>query len=143
MRRYLIVANQTLGGDHLLEEVRERVAAGRSEFFVLVPAAFPHDGASHTEGAARATAQHRLDAALAQLRAEGVTVDGAVGDHVPLYAIEDRLRQDRFDEIILSTLPSGPSRWLRQDLPHRLRRATRIPVTHIVAREEAGIGSTR
>lgn len=139
MRRYLIVANQTLGGAHLVEEVRARLGSGRCEFFVLVPAAFPHGAAAQTEGAARVPAQARLDEALAWLRSEGAAADGAVGDHVPLYAIQDRLRQDRFDEIILSTLPTGPSRWLRQDLPSRLRRATRIPVTHIVAREPAAI----
>ena len=38
MRRYLVVANQTLGGDDLLARVRERLRAGPSHFHVLVPA---------------------------------------------------------------------------------------------------------
>jgi hypothetical protein len=46
------------------------------------------------------------------------------------------LRTHEFDEIILSTLPAGPSRWLRQDLPHRLARVTRIPVTHVIGSAE-------
>src|SRR4029450_2941680 len=37
MRRYLVVANQTLGGRELREEIRKRVAAGDSSFYVLVP----------------------------------------------------------------------------------------------------------
>jgi len=35
--KYLIVANQTLGGDHLMEEVRRRAADGASSFYVVVP----------------------------------------------------------------------------------------------------------
>src|SRR5207253_5189490 len=35
--KYLVVANQTLGGDHLMDEVRRRAAAGPSSFYVIVP----------------------------------------------------------------------------------------------------------
>ena len=38
MRRYMIVANQTLGYDALVQFVRDRAAAGPSEFWVVVPA---------------------------------------------------------------------------------------------------------
>jgi hypothetical protein len=38
--------------------------------------------------------------------------DGAVGDQDRLKAIETTLAQRAFDEIILSTLPPGMSRWL-------------------------------
>src|SRR6266545_3182143 len=38
VRRYLMVANQTLGGDQLLACVQERMRAGPSHFHVLVPA---------------------------------------------------------------------------------------------------------
>jgi hypothetical protein len=38
VRRYLVVANQTLGGDQLLEQLRERMEAGPCHFHVLVPA---------------------------------------------------------------------------------------------------------
>ena len=38
MRRYLVVANQTLAGHRLLEYVRQCLAASPSWFFVLVPA---------------------------------------------------------------------------------------------------------
>lgn len=38
MRRYLVVANQTLGGDELLTAIRERMAGGDCHFHLLVPA---------------------------------------------------------------------------------------------------------
>ena len=133
MRRYLVVANQTLGGEHLMERVRECVAAGPCRFHLLVPASPPREHLTATEGQARAAAQRRLEEARTAFRAAGAEVDGEVGDARPLTAIADVLRHHTFDEIILSTLPPGPSRWLKQDLPHRIARMCTVPVTHIVA----------
>ena len=39
-----------------------------------------------------------------------------------------------FDEIVVSTLPAGVSRWLRLDLPRRLRRRCGLPVTVVESR---------
>ncbi|HET7654536.1 MAG TPA: hypothetical protein VFK42_15980 [Acidimicrobiales bacterium] len=133
MRRYLVVANQTLGGEHLLDKVRECVAAGPSHFHVLVPASPPHDHLTATEGQARTAAERRMEEAVAAFRQLGAEVDGSVGDARPAQAVADVLRHHVFDEIILSTFPAGPSRWLRQDLVHRLERMCTVPVTHIVA----------
>ena len=77
----------------------------------------------------RAAVQRRRDR-LPQIDA---TADGAVGDPDPLEAIEKTLAQQPFDEIILSTLPPGISRWLALDLPHRIERRTDIPLTVIAA----------
>ena len=38
MRRYLVVANQTLGGEELWGAIRERMAGGDCHFHLLVPA---------------------------------------------------------------------------------------------------------
>lgn len=137
MRRYLVVANQTLGGEHLKEKVRECLAAGPCEFHILVPATPPAEHLTATEGQARKLAQQRLDAACEEFRAMGATCDGEVGDARPLTAIADVLRHLTFDELILSTLPAGPSRWLKQDLPHWVERTFDLPVTHIVAEAAA------
>ena len=38
MRRYLVVANQTLGGEELWDAIRERMSGGDCHFHLLVPA---------------------------------------------------------------------------------------------------------
>ena len=137
MRKYLVVANQTLAGEHLLKEIRARLASGRCEFHVLVPATHPNDFAVWTEGEAEAFARRTLAQALETFRKLGAHANGEIGDEEPLTAIRDVLREKEFDEIILSTLPPGISRWLGQDLVSRVDRGFAIPVTHVVGDEEA------
>jgi hypothetical protein len=146
MRRYLIVANQTLGADELSKAVADRSAAGPAEFWILVPATQMTDLASpaflpgmggvpipvHASlEESEALARSRLDAALERLRSAGVTVGGDVGDPDPFLAIEHTLATRQFDEIVVSTLPARLSRWLRQDLPSRVERKFHVPVTHV------------
>jgi hypothetical protein len=132
-RRILVVANQTLGGPTLRRELQRQMDEGPCRFTLLVPATHPHEHATWTEEDARALAHRRLEAALASLREVGAEVDGMVGDESPVLAVNDALIGNRFDEIILSTLPSGASRWLKQDLPHRIERRFKLPVTTVIA----------
>ena len=152
MGRYLIVANQTLGGRALEAEVRDRVQRGDARFHVLVPMVEPeHEVATwapadpmfgvpiQTEVTAdaleeaRRRSQHRLDVMLERLRDLGGEVDGKVGDVDPYRAVEVALERESFDEIILSTLPAGISRWVKMDLPSRLERLAPCPVTTVEA----------
>jgi len=135
MRRYLVVANRTLGGAALAAFVKERVASEPCVFHIVVPAARPKGDAVWTEGEARDVARRRLDTAQRWFEDSGAQVTGEVGDQQPLLAIGDALIAQPFDEIVLSTLPAGASRWLKVDLPARVRRAYGIPVTHVVADE--------
>ena len=146
MGKYLVVANETLGGDDLKNEVRRRIAAGPSSFYVVVPNTHPRDFAflvrpaaatvssPETEHRATLTAQSRLRKALDELRAEGVQAEGDLGDPDPLTAIGDALAEQQFDEIIISMLPSGISRWLGMDLPRQAQRKFKLPVTTVTAR---------
>jgi nucleotide-binding universal stress UspA family protein len=146
VRRYLIVANQTLAADELARAVADRSAAGPAEFWVLVPATqttdlaapafLPGMGGVPIQASledSEALARSRLDAALERLRAAGVTADGEVGDPDPFRAIEHTLATREFDEVVVSTLPARLSRWLHQDLPSRVERKFHVPVTHIGA----------
>ena len=67
------------------------------------------------------------------MRAEGLEARGDLGDAEPLTAIADALAIEQFDEIIISTLPSGISRWLGMDLPRRAERRFKLPVTTVTA----------
>jgi hypothetical protein len=134
MRRYLVVANQTLGGEHLLS-LLQTLAESPSSFHVLVPATPPTDHL-WTEGEASAIARRRLDTALERFRSAGIEATGEVGDGRPLEAIDDVLANGSFDEIILSTFPPGVSRWLKLDLPHRVEAAYGLPVRHVVSAKE-------
>jgi hypothetical protein len=138
-RRYLVVANQTLTADHLGEAIRQRLAQGPALFYVLVPATHsaaqvsgPAGDATSTDDAddaGLAMARHRLRTAIDRLHDEGVDAEGQVGHPDPLTAVSRLLHEQSFDEILLSTLPPGLSGWLKVDLPHRLERRCRIPVT--------------
>ena len=133
MGRYLVVGNQTLASDRLAGKVQELLAAGPASFHLLVPATPTNEHLTWTEGAAHQVAEERLEEAIALFRELGAEVDGEVGDASPLEAIRAALRDQVFDEIILSTLPLGLSRWVRQDLPHRVRREFGLPMSHLVA----------
>jgi hypothetical protein len=135
MRRCLIVANQTLGGPHLAAEILAREARGEYEFHVLVPATHAHGSSLWTEGQAIAHARVALAEALERLRDDGIDATGEVGDENPVLAVGDVFNRGTVDEIIVSTLPPGASKWLKRDLPHRLARRFGVPVTHVVATE--------
>jgi hypothetical protein len=81
-------------------------------------------------------AEKRLEAALERFRGVGCEVDGEVGDASPMLAVRDCLMAGGYDEVILSTLPPGASRWLKQDLPHRLERKYGVTVTHLTGQYE-------
>ena len=142
--RVLVVANETVGGRALLDEIRESCRGRRSEILVVVPALTASQlehWASDVDGAV-ADAKRRLDASLAAMRAAGLDARGHVGDHhEPSAAIEDALREFAADEVIISTHPPERSRWLEGGVVERARREVPLPVTHVVVDLDAeGVG---
>ena len=131
MRRYLVIAHQTAISEALDSQVDTCRDGGECSFHLVVPVTHPHGAWS--DGSVHAVAEARLTEALAHFRDRGVEMTGAVGDVSPVRAAGDALLEADYDEVILSTLPPGPSRWLRQDAVHRLQRSIDIPVTHVVA----------
>jgi hypothetical protein len=117
----LVVANVTATSDELLEELRRLDARGACRFTLVMP---------RSGGDAR----QRLEEALEALRAGGLSkVTGRVGDPDPVVAAMDVWDPMEFDEIVVSTLPTGASRWLGLDLPRRLQKLTGVSVQHVVA----------
>jgi cell pole-organizing protein PopZ len=135
MRRYLIVANQTLTEAHLIAKVRELDRGGPCAFHVVVPATVPQDH-PWTEGEVQGTARHRLEEGLALFRDAGVEATGQVGDADPVLAVEDVLREQAFDGIVISTLHPRISRWLKLDLPRRVEGLFGLPVIHVEGEEQ-------
>jgi membrane protein DedA with SNARE-associated domain len=68
------------------------------------------------------------------MREAGLELEGRVGDPDPIVAVMDVWDPMKFDEIIVSTLPTGSSRWMGIDLPHRLEKLTSVPVRHVVSK---------
>jgi hypothetical protein len=132
--RVLVVANKTAATPALLDAVRERASRGPCTFTLLVPnTAHGLHRVMDPEDQDRSEAETTLELALPLLsEAAGRRVDGLVGDPEPLSAIQDAINLHGFDEIILSTLPTRVSRWLRLDLPHKVA-GLGLPVTTVTA----------
>jgi hypothetical protein len=151
MKEVLVVANRTLGGEKLLDAVRERAAApkghtaGDVTFRLLVPQTKPSAGLVIYDEAVRESAQVRVDLAMSLLASEGIAASGEVGDPDPFLATMDAIAERRPDEVIVSTHPVTQSGWLRRDLIERIENASGLPVQHIVvdlAREGLPFGVT-
>lgn len=137
--RVLVVANKTAATPNLIDAVRERAGRGPCEFTLLVP------NATHglhklvdPEDQEQTEAETTIELALPLLeQAAGGPVDAMVGVPEPLAAIQDAVNLHGFDEVIISTLPTRVSKWLRLDLPHKVA-GLGLPVTTVTAtsREE-------
>ena len=133
MPNVLVLANETIGGAKLLDAVRDRAGRGDDvRFHVVVPQTRPRHGNVIYDDVVRDSAQVRVDLALEFMANEGIEGSGEVGDGDPLNAVKDAVAAQGIDEIIISTLPSESSGWLRRDLPERLREETGLPVEHVV-----------
>jgi hypothetical protein len=132
-RRILVVANETVGGEPLLQQVKQLAAQGNTRVLVVSPALNTRlRHLASDEDPARAQAQERLDRSLAELDRNGVRASGEVGDGDPLQAIEDALRTFGADEIVISTHPEGRSNWLERGVVSNARERFAVPIHHVV-----------
>src|ERR671914_2044924 len=122
----LVVANVTATSDELLAALKEREKQGACRFTLVMP----RSGTGAAES---------LEEALEAMRGAGLgKADGRVGDPDPVVAAMDVWDPREFDEIVVSTLPTGVSRWLGLDLPRRLEKLTGVGVRHVVAEPPRG-----
>jgi GABA permease len=142
--RVLVLANETVNGDELLDELRRIDREREARYFVCVPANPIDTGQAMHEGAAfvwektAEAAQARLDVTLDILRGEGLAAEGALGDYRPLRALATAVQQFEPDRLVVCTMPEDRSAWLRYDVVERAREAYDLPVTHVVV-EHAGL----
>jgi hypothetical protein len=137
----LIVANRTSTTPALLEAVKDRREQSECRFSLLVPAASSGlHRLMNPEDHGQREAEERLEQALPLLSAvAGHAIVGMVGSHEPLAAVEDALNLSGFDEVIISMLPARVSRWLRLDLPSKVR-ALGVPVTEVIGVDDPPAG---
>ena len=142
--KLLVVANETVGGQALIDAVRTRAEEVTGEMrpysvMVICPQNQPKHGYVLYDESIRMAAENRLKTTLAQLKEAGVMAEGEVMDPDPYSAITDAVDHFHPDEIIISTHPATRSGWLRRDLVDRVRQDTGLPVEHVVVDLEADL----
>ena len=113
--RILVVAHRTAATPPLFAAVRDRAMQGPCTFILLVP-----DSSADTDSE---DARETLELAVPLLEdAAGGRVEGVIGEADAFAAVRTAHEHEPFDEVIISTLPANVSRWLRLDVPARIRR---------------------
>jgi GABA permease len=132
--RLLVVANETVGGRALLQEIGNRCRGRQSEILVVTPA-LPASRAAHWASdvdEAMELARQRMELSLIEIKRLGLRARGETGDSDPNVAIEDALRVFPADEIVISTHPPEHSHWLERGVVERARAEIELPITHVV-----------
>jgi hypothetical protein len=129
----LVVANQTVLGSPLLDEIRERAAQSPAGFLIISPQ-------GDSEGSYE-EAEKRLLRAVTLLRSEGIEAHGQISHPDPYAAVLQTMEDERVDELIVSTFPDERSGWLRRNLLERLREETKLPIKHVEVDVPAGVSA--
>jgi hypothetical protein len=122
----LVLASKTLGGDELLNRLKEKAAGGERRLFVVI---VPQPDGS---GGAPQLARARLATMLDRLHSEGLLGSGMIGDPDPYTAAVNALELFRVDDVVISTLPDQRSGWMRANLIERVQHMTSARVEHVV-----------
>jgi len=132
--RLLVVANETVGGAALREEIRNRTRGRDSEILVVTPALASSRAAHWASDVDEALelARQRMELSLIEIDRLGLKAKGQIGDSDPNTAIEDALRTFPADEIVISTHPPERSHWLERGVVDRARSEIDLPITHVV-----------
>jgi hypothetical protein len=142
--RLLVVANDTVAGRALLDEISRRCGGRDCEVFVVAPALAGSRTAHWTSDIDDAIelARERLQVSLDGVSRLGLGARGEIGDSDPNLAIEDALRHFPADEVVISTHPPDRSRWLEHGVVSGARERLELPVTHVIVDLEAERAAT-
>lgn len=133
--RLLVVANETVGGEALLEEIGRRSEGPDCEILVITPAlaASRADHWASDIDEAIVLARQRMELSVLEIRHRlDRSTRGEIGDSDPNVAIADALRIFPADEIVISTHPPHSSRWLERGVVDRAREEIDLPISHVV-----------
>lgn len=140
--RLLVIANETVQGEALLKEIRDRCRDRRCEVMVVTPA-LAASRASHWASdidEAIELARQRMELSLIEIKQLGFKAKGEIGDSDPNVAIEDALRVFPADEIVISTHPPDRSRWLEHGVVDKARERIGLPIAHVIVDTRARVG---
>jgi hypothetical protein len=132
VKTILAVANETIGGKHLIETIKAKAGDGKARLIICVPRTRPTHGNVIYDDAVYDAARVRVDLARTYLRTEGIDAVGEVGDPDPYSATMDAVAEYQPDEIVISTKPVASSGWMRRDLVERIQEASGLPVEHVI-----------
>jgi hypothetical protein len=129
----------------LIEAVRERAAAGPTQFHLVLPDLADH--AEMTAGQRReslARGEEMLERALSALsEAAGFPIYGSVSPrHDPMDVIEETLADEQVDEVMLAIAHHRLAERLHLDLAHRVEHL-HLPVTAVLEDEETASTAMR
>jgi hypothetical protein len=125
--RILVVAHRTASTPLLLKEVRRRGQEG-FKFDLLVPDLQEGEDPEATLAMALPLLQEAAGAPVEAMVEHGTD---------PWEALHRTVDTGKYEEVIISTLPLGVSRWLERDLPSRARKLG-LPVTVVTAAGRRG-----
>jgi hypothetical protein len=137
VKTILAVANETIGGQHLIDTIVGKAGGGKARVILCVPRTQPTHGNVIYADSVYDAARVRVDLARTYLRSEGIDAIGEVGDPDPYSATMDAVAEYHPDEIVISTKPASSSGWMRRDLVDRITEASGLPVEHVVTDIEA------
>src|SRR4051812_48418986 len=118
-RTILAVANQTIGGQALIDAILEKAGGSddehKAKVVICVPRSTPTHGNIIYDDAVYDAAQVRIDLARGFLRQRGIEAIGDVGDPDPYTATMDAVAEGRAGENVFSPPPPPGRGALRPD----------------------------
>lgn len=132
-RRYLVIGNRTLNEPAVIDRIAELAKGGHVHIVVPATASDP-DAAGDDE--VLALASYRMRHAVDLLHERGIDAEGELGHFDPVRAVAHALEHEPADEIVVSTLPRGASKWLDIDLPTAVEHRFGLPVTVLTAPDD-------
>lgn len=138
-RRILVVADETVVGEEIPQEILEKARGLSAEVRVVFPAL--NTRLRHYVSdvdPAREEAQKRLERSIEKLGEEGIAAQGEVGDSDPVQALEDALATGKADEVIIATRSPSRVNWLEKDIVDRARKVSDVPITYLRGKSRSG-----
>lgn len=132
--RVLLVADESCTSEAFVAAVGDHAAGRALDVFVIAPSLGSRLARWTGDDHPYADAERHLTDTLAALRRAGIACQGHVGDHDPLQAADDALREFPADEVLFAVHGDGEENWLEQGVVGLAAGRYSVPVEHVVVR---------